>query len=82
MRRWIPTASRVRQARIGLNRAVRRGHLYHLWLHPFNLGGDDAMFDALTRILAEVARRRERGRLRVLTMGGAAEWILRGMPDA
>ncbi|MDR8414590.1 hypothetical protein MTP10_38420 [Nonomuraea sp. 3-1Str] len=75
-RRMIPVSSRVRQARLGLDRAARRGELYHLWFHPFNLDGD-LMFGALERILREVAARRDRGELRVLTMEQAAEHVLR-----
>jgi peptidoglycan/xylan/chitin deacetylase (PgdA/CDA1 family) len=78
VRAYIPTASRVRQARIGIRRAVQRNHLYHLWFHPFNLGTSDNMFDALEGILREVARRRDEGKLRVMTMADAAEWILGG----
>jgi peptidoglycan/xylan/chitin deacetylase (PgdA/CDA1 family) len=80
MRGWIPTASRVRQAERGIARAVQRGHLYHLWFHPFNLGSSVKMFAALERILQEVARRRDAGQLRVMTMQQAAEWILEDTP--
>lgn len=76
IRGYIPTASRVRQAKLGINRAVRRNHLYHLWFHPFNLGTSDKMFDALEKILREAAARRDAGELRVMTMGEAAQWIL------
>jgi len=81
LRAAIPTASRVRQARLGLDRAVRRNDLYHLWFHPFNLGTSARMFDALEQILQRVARLRDAGHLRVMTMAGAAEWILGGMND-
>jgi hypothetical protein len=76
LRRHIPTASRVRQAMFGLNQAVHRGELYHLWFHPFNLGTSDAMFVALEQILREVVQRREVGQLHVMTMGQTAEWLL------
>ncbi|GGO65562.1 polysaccharide deacetylase family protein [Nonomuraea cavernae] len=75
-RRLIPIASRVRQARLGLDRAVRRGEIYHLWFHPFNLGGDPRMFGALEQILREVRARRDRGELAVMTMAQAAEFVL------
>lgn len=80
MRGWIPTASRVRQARLGIERAAQRGHLYHLWFHPFNLGSSPKMYDALEQILREVARRRDAGELRVMTMAQAADCILQGTP--
>jgi len=76
VRRFIPVESRVQQARLGLDRAVTRGQLFHLWFHPFNLGTGDGMFPTLERILQDVARRRDAGDLRVMTMAGAAEWIL------
>jgi hypothetical protein len=72
----IPTASRVRQARLGIEQAVQRGEIYHLWFHPFNLGTSARMFEALEQILIEAAQRRERGQLQVLTMAQAAEWAL------
>jgi peptidoglycan/xylan/chitin deacetylase (PgdA/CDA1 family) len=76
LRGWIPTAARVHQAKLGIEPAVRRGHLYHLWFHPFNLGSSQKMFDALEQILREVVRRRDAGELRVMTMQQAAEWLL------
>jgi peptidoglycan/xylan/chitin deacetylase (PgdA/CDA1 family) len=80
VRALIPTASRVRQARRGIARAAGESELYHLWFHPFNLGSGKHMFVALERILAYAAEQRERGRLRMMTMGDAAQWILDGMP--
>lgn len=77
MRGRIPTASRVQQAKIGIERAVARGEVYHLWFHPFNLGTSARMFEALEQILREAAQRREHGQLQVLTMEQAAEWMLR-----
>ncbi len=76
LRGWIPTASRVWQAKLGIEHAVRRGHLFHLWFHPFNLGSSEKMFDALERILREVARHRDAGELQVMTMQQAAQRIL------
>ncbi|MBZ0279424.1 MAG: polysaccharide deacetylase family protein [Anaerolineae bacterium] len=73
----IPTTSRVRQARLGIEQAVKRGELYHLWFHPFNLGTSEAMFDALEQILRLVVARREKGGLQVMTMAGAAGEMLK-----
>jgi len=80
VRRFIPLASRVREARLGLDQAERLDHLYHLWFHPFNLGSSEEMFTGLEAILKEAAMRRDQGRLRVMTMEQAAGWILDGMP--
>jgi peptidoglycan/xylan/chitin deacetylase (PgdA/CDA1 family) len=72
----IPTASRVREARLGLEQAARKHELYHLWFHPFNLGTSPRMFEALEQILRIVASMREQGTIQVLTMEQAAQHIL------
>ncbi|MEO0562322.1 MAG: hypothetical protein AAF125_09410, partial [Chloroflexota bacterium] len=72
VRARIPTESRVQQAEKGLQRAVNRNEMFHLWFHPFNLGSSDAMFDALTQILALVYDYRAAGALQVRTMGAVA----------
>lgn len=76
IRSRIPTRARVEQARRGLADAAAHGTIYHLWFHPFNLGSGEAMFDALTQILALVWHARERGAIQTLTMAGAAETVL------
>lgn len=71
-RRLIPTRARVTQAQRGLDRAIRRGDVFHLWFHPFNLCDDPPLWAALRQILARVAAERAAGRLRVRTMAAAA----------
>lgn len=78
IRRWIPTASRVRQARLGIEKAIRLNQLYHLWFHPFNLGTSPLMFDALEQILRLASEHRDAGTLRIMTMDQAADWVLGG----
>jgi peptidoglycan/xylan/chitin deacetylase (PgdA/CDA1 family) len=76
VRRMIPTASRVREAQIGLQRAAEQEHLYHLWFHPFNLGTHPQMFTALEAILRQAVAYREQGTLQVMTMQQAAAHLL------
>jgi peptidoglycan/xylan/chitin deacetylase (PgdA/CDA1 family) len=74
IRRLIPMACQVRRVKAGINQAVRRGDLYHLWFHPFNLNAKpDAMFSGLERIFAYAARMRDKGLLDILTMGDYAQ---------
>ncbi len=75
IRRFIPTASRVRQARRAIREAADSDRLFHLWFHPFNLGSSPEMFVGLEAILEVVAEHRERAGLRVATMAGAADWV-------
>jgi hypothetical protein len=71
----IPIASRVRQAKRGLRRAARRGELFHLWFHPFNLASDPRLFVGIEEVL-ELARELRSGReLSIVTMRDAAELV-------
>lgn len=79
VRSLIPTSARVRQARLGIEQAVRKGQLYHLWFHPFNLGTSEAMFAALEQILQIAVHHRDEETLRIMTLRDAAQWILDGM---
>lgn len=74
-RRLVPLRSRVVQARRGLQRAARRGELFHLWFHPFNLHSDSGLFDALEAILQHAAALRDAGDLSILTMKQAADVV-------
>jgi peptidoglycan/xylan/chitin deacetylase (PgdA/CDA1 family) len=76
IRSRIPTASRVRQARLGMEQAAHKNQLYHLWFHPFNLGTSPRMFDALEQILRVASDMREQGKLQILTMEQAANKVL------
>lgn len=78
IRKLIPPSSRIRQARLGLDRAADRGELYHLWFHPFNLGTGDRMFHTLEHVLRDISERRDRGELLVMTMAETADLILEG----
>jgi len=55
----------------------RHGGVVHLWLHPHNLitGPDTA--PVLDRVLGEVARLRDAGRIQVLTQDGYCEHLAR-----
>jgi hypothetical protein len=71
LRGLIPPASRVRKGVAGLRRAARRREVFHLWFHPINFAVRcDAMLRVLEAILAEAARLRDAGRLRIRTMAG------------
>lgn len=76
IRSKIPTSSRVDQAKRGIQRAIERGEIYHLWFHPFNMGSHFVMCDAFTQILTHVWELRDEGKLRVMSMAQAADEIL------
>jgi len=74
LRRYIPLELRVRRAVKGLDAAVRRKRVFHLWFHPTNLADEpEAMFDGLRRILEHACLLCERGELVVRTMAALAQ---------
>jgi peptidoglycan/xylan/chitin deacetylase (PgdA/CDA1 family) len=73
-RGFVPMRSRRRRALEGIERAVRRREVFHLWMHLEDLVPDtQAMFAGLDGVFAEVRRRTLAGELEPLTMGGLAE---------
>jgi hypothetical protein len=68
-RQVVPVWMRVRRAKAGLDRAVKRNQVFHLWFHPTDLAcRKDAMLKGLERIFAYAAKLRSADRLRVKTM--------------
>jgi peptidoglycan/xylan/chitin deacetylase (PgdA/CDA1 family) len=76
-RRLIPAGSRRTRMRKGLERCMLEGRIFHLWLHPIQLYcQQEAMFGLLEECFAQVSLLRERGNLKVATMGETAEEYL------
>jgi hypothetical protein len=68
-RRVIPMAWRTRRAMKGLQAAVDRRRVFHLWTHPTNLADAvEPMLASLRAILERAARLRDRGLLRISPM--------------
>jgi hypothetical protein len=64
----------MRRARAGLDAAVSKGGVFHLWTHPFNLASDPAYLTSwLEDVVMEAVRRRDQGLLTIDTMAGIAE---------
>ena len=67
LRTRVPAAATAARWRHQLRRAQLRGGVVHLWLHPHNLITGPGTAELLDSVLAEVARMRDRGQVRVLT---------------
>jgi hypothetical protein len=73
VRRLIPVSWRVRRALKGLEAAVSKRRIFHLWAHPTSLADEsEAMFEGLRQIFERVKSLRDREVLRVATMGELA----------
>jgi hypothetical protein len=71
VRRFLPVWLRVLRANRGLDRAIERREIFHLWFHPTDLTvRPDAMLDGVRRIFERAARLRDCGELEILPMRG------------
>lgn len=69
---WLPVSFRVRKIKHGIDRAIARGELFHLWTHPFNIASDDRLLDGLEEVFRYVADARSKGCIRTITMRDCA----------
>lgn len=76
---FTPPSSRVVKAKRGLDRAVKRGEVFHLRFHPFDLGFDpDRLFSHLDQILQYATNLRQNGGLDILTMSAVGRELKEG----
>jgi peptidoglycan/xylan/chitin deacetylase (PgdA/CDA1 family) len=69
VRRYIPAASRIHKAKLGIQRAAEQDGVFHLWTHPFNLSTHRAyMLGVLEGILRVAAGARDRDQIRIAPM--------------
>ncbi len=68
-RRHIPISFRVKRAIKGLESAVKKKRIFHLWFHPTNMVDElETMFEGLEEILAHASNLQKNGDLELLTM--------------
>ncbi|NLA84440.1 MAG: hypothetical protein GX854_07975 [Clostridiales bacterium] len=61
--------SRVRKAKKGIDKAIKRGEAFHMWFHPCTLSYDtERLLDGLEDIFAYVREKIDRGLLLNSTM--------------
>lgn len=61
------------KAKIGLYRAIRSKKVFHIFLHPHNLILYPTLKDDLDKFLGIVAKKRDEGKIEVMTMGEFVE---------
>ena len=62
-----------------MERAAKRGEIYHLWWHPHNFGNyPEQSLQGLDHILQHYARCRNIYGMQSMTMSEVAEWIMNG----
>jgi len=82
-RRLIPVGARRARMQKGVERCIREGGIFHLWLHPIQLYcQQETMLQLLEECLGRVSLLRDRGDLQVSTMGDTAEKYLTSLEPA
>ena len=64
------------RAKIGLYRAIRSKKVFHIYLHPHDLLRYPSLKDDLDKFLGIVAKKRDEGKIEVMTMGEFAEAMM------
>ena len=67
------------RAKIGLYRAIRSKKVFHVFLHPHNLLMYPSLKDDMDKFLGIVAKKRNEGKIEVMTMGEFAEVLDEGV---
>ena len=61
------------RANLGLYRAIRAKKVFHIYLHPHDLLRHSSLKDDLDKFLGIVSKKRDEGKIEVMTMGKFAE---------
>lgn len=67
------TYSLLPRAKIGIYRAIRLKKIFHVWLHPQSLLDQPSLAKYLDNLLAFVSKKRDEGKIEVMTMGALAD---------
>lgn len=57
----------LKQALSGLNHAIKRDGIIHIWIHPFNLAESPLLLSSLLSVLKQVSKKRDEGLIQVST---------------
>lgn len=75
MWRAVGLSRRILQARKGIEEAIRRRAMFHLWFHPVNLASSPLLFDGLENIFEFLATNVQAGNIEPLTMAQTASYL-------
>lgn len=76
-RKYIPNKVRVLKGKMGINRAIKEGKIFHIWFHPVDfVDNQKEMFVGFEQILSYAAQKRATGGLEIKTMQDIAKEVL------
>lgn len=67
--KFIPKGTRFKKAKKGIDAAIRKRKIFHIWLHPISFAWETSeMFDEFEKILAYAYSQKRSGNLKISTL--------------
>lgn len=76
--RFIPKGMRFRKAKKGIDKAIRKNRIFHMWFHPISFAWKtDEIFYEFEKILEYAAIKKQEGSLKIITLKDIGETCLK-----
>ncbi len=76
LRKYIPFGLRFLKSRLGIEQAIKKGEVFHLWFHPIDFADNsDALLKEFEQILKYADEKRKENLLDIKTMKQIAKYI-------
>ncbi len=73
-RKYIPCGFRLRRAKLGINYAIKRNEIFHLWFHPIDFADNtNSLLKEFEHILKYANEKRDNSMLEIKTMAQIAK---------
>ncbi|QQG47060.1 MAG: polysaccharide deacetylase family protein [Candidatus Woesebacteria bacterium] len=73
VRKYIPYGLRLRRAKSGIDKAISKGQIFHLWFHPVDFADNEkSLFREFENILKYAKSKRDKNLLEIKTMSQIA----------
>lgn len=72
-RRYIPYNLRFVKSKLGMDKAINKGEIFHIWFHPADfVDNSKNLFSEMEKILVYANKKRREGKMDIMTMGDIA----------
>lgn len=76
VRRHIPNGLRLKKIRRGIDEAILKGAVFHLWTHPTDFADEtENLLSVFEQVISYAKSKQKAGKLSILTMGQIAEQV-------
>lgn len=76
IRKYIPYGTRLFKSKMGINKAISRKQVFHLWFHPIDFANEtNSLMKEFEEILQYASQKRDQGKLEIKNMNQIFEEI-------